>query len=303
MKNKLKQLLTASVHKNQARGLLFSGGLDSSIIAAINPRVKAINVRFENYGEDTEYAESVSKFLKMEYFQRKVKIEEAIAAIPRVIKILESFDPAIPNDLTAYFGLKTAKESGIDEIMTGDASDEIFAGYSFMRGIDDLDGYIRKISSLWLFSSRKLGEFLDIKIKQPYLDKTIVDFGLDIPKNMKIRRDRNRVWGKWILRKAFEDALPGDIIWQSKRPLEHGSGMTKIRGIIESKIADKEFKEASKELSIKFISKEHFYYYKVYRDVIGEISGPAKGEKECPSCGAGMRQQAFHCKVCGHVLN
>lgn len=303
MKNKLKELLTKAVHKNPAQGLLFSGGLDSSVIAAINPRLKAVNVRFENYGEDTRYAESVSKLLKMEYFQKKVEIDECLEAIPRVIKILRSFDPAIPNDLAVYFGLKTAKELGINAIMTGDASDEIFAGYSFMRDIDDLDKYIRRVSSLWMFSSCELGDFLNIKIIQPYLDEEVINFGLNIPKDMKIRRDKNQIWGKWILRKTFENVLPGDIIWQSKRPLEYGSGMTKIRDIIESKVTDEEFKEASNAFSIKFISKEHFYYYKIYRDIIGEIPKSSKDQKECLSCGAGMRQKAFHCKICGHVLN
>ncbi len=61
----------------------------------------------------------MAKFLKLDHYYKTVKIEEAIATIPEVIKILESFDPAIPNDVTACMGLKCAKDMGIKSMMTG----------------------------------------------------------------------------------------------------------------------------------------------------------------------------------------
>ena len=299
----LKKAFSVAVKRNSYKGLLFSGGLDTSILAAINPNITAITVSLESEGEDVYYSKLLSKVLNIKHIFRMVKVDEAIEKIPEVIRVLGSFDPALPNDLVVYFGLETAKNSGLDRIATGDGSDELFGGYSFMEGIDDLEGYIKRISENMSFGSNVLCEFLEIKIIQPFINKDIIDFALQIQADLKIRRYNNNVWGKWILRKAFEDLLPSEIIWQDKRPLEYGSGMTKLRDIISSKISDDEFEEKKKIYSVKFFNKEHLYYYEIYRKEVGEIPDPMDGQKKCPGCGAGMERAAFHCKVCGHTLD
>ncbi|MBL7130811.1 MAG: hypothetical protein ISS45_05365 [Candidatus Omnitrophica bacterium] len=298
---KLRTELTESARRNTGSGLLFSGGLDSAILASIGSCVKAITVTLRSYGEDLKYATSLAKLLNIEHYQRSVEVDEAIDAIPEVIRILRTFDPAIPNDLVVYFGLKKAHELGIKEVMTGDGSDELFAGYSFMQKLDDLEGYIKRMSRKMRFSSNKIGEFWKIKIAQPFLDRKFIDFSLKIKPELKIKKQEGTLWGKWILRKSFEDILPKKIIWQSKRPLEYGSGMSRLRDIISSRITDAEFKENL--YSVKFMNKEHLYYYKIYIKEIGEVPKPKKGEKPCPGCGAGMGINAFHCKVCGNMLN
>ncbi|MBU0683838.1 MAG: asparagine synthase-related protein [Candidatus Omnitrophota bacterium] len=300
---RLKKSLYEAVPKNSGLGLLFSGGLDSSIVAAINPKIKAINVNLKTYGEDVSYASYLSKILKLECFRREVEVEEAVEVVPEVIKILKSFDPAIPNDIVVYFALQKAKEMGIKQVLSGDGSDELFAGYSFMRDMESLEEYIKKISGSMTFSSNDIAEYFGLEISQPYLDEQVVDLALSTPRDLKIRSENAEIWGKWILRKAFEDLLPGQICWQSKRPLECGSGMSEIRKVISSKISDSEWNELAENLPIKFINKEHYYYYKIYRKVIGDVPKPMVGEKACPGCGAGMNKTAFHCKICGYVLD
>ena len=309
----LRKRLREAMQRNSTEGLLFSGGLDTSVLAVLNPNMKAITVSLESFGEDIPYAESVARYLKLNHYHRKVSIDEAINSIPDVIKILKSFDPAIPNDLVVYFGLERAKKMGIEEVMTGDGSDELFAGYDFMipapahrggvKNIQNLDEYLRRITKSMSFGSNKIGDFLGIKIKQPFLDKRFIDFSLGIPVELKIKEENGNLWGKWILRKAFEDILPKEIVWQDKRPLESGSGMTKIREIISSRVCDEEFKEVNKSSSIKFINKEHLYYYEIYKKEVGEIPKPKDNQKKCPGCGAGMNLDSFHCKVCGYVLD
>jgi len=299
--HELKRRFSEAVSRNLSEGILFSGGLDSALVAACSKNCKAISVGLESYGEDRYFAGEVAKSLKLDHYHKTVKIEEAISVIPAVIKILRSFDPVIPNDVTAYLGLKCAKDMGIGSMMTGDGSDEIFAGYDFMLKIKDLKGYMARMHPAMQFSSNKIGEDLGIAIKQPFLDKEFMDFSCGIALDLKIREENGKTWGKWILRKAFEGALPQEILWQSKRPLEYGSGMTELRKVIESRVLDEEFEEGKKKYPVKFWNKEHFYYYRIYRDVVGKIPAPRKGEKICECCGAGMDQSAFHCKVCGGV--
>jgi asparagine synthase (glutamine-hydrolysing) len=297
----LKNMLDEIIKRNPYQGLLFSGGLDTSILAGLNSSVIAITVSLESWSDDIPYSESLAELLKMEHYHRRVSIDEAIEAIPETIRILKSFDPAIPNDLAVYFGLKFAKKLGIDRIATGDGSDELFGGYSFMRDIDDLEGYIKRIAEKMNFSSNDIGDFFGVRIIQPFIDKDIIDFVLHIPVDLKIRRYNGKIWGKWILRKAFEGTLPEDIVWQSKRPLEYGSGMNRLRQVVSDKVSNEEFKENTTFIS--FLNKEHYYYYKIYKEVVGEIPKPKADEKECPGCGAGMKKDGFHCGVCGYVLD
>ena len=299
--SELKRRFAEAVKRNRVEGLLLSGGLDSSLAAAYAKDGKAVSIGLESYGEDRRYAAQVAEFLKIEYHHMTVGEEETINTIPEVIKILRSFDPAIPNDVTVYLGLRYAKDLGIGSVMTGDGGDEIFAGYDFMLKMKDLGRYMRRMHSTMQFSSNKIGEALGIHIKQPFLDKEFVRFSQKIPLNLKVREENGQTWGKWILRKAFEGVLPEEILWQSKRPLEYGSCMVEMRKVVAAKVSDEEFAEGKRRFPIKFWNKEHFYYYRIYSQVVGETPAPKRGQKSCGCCGTGMEQGAFHCHVCGDV--
>lgn len=288
-----------ATERNLAHGLFLSGGLDTAILASLVPGLKAFTIRLESHGDDPKYAEVVARQFNMEHHQIVVNIDQALSAIPEVIRILKTFDPAIPNDLAIYFALKFAKDKGIKSIMTGDGGDELFAGYSYMFNLN-LDDYIPKIVREMHFSSNELGKSLGIEIKQPYLDKEFIKFSLKVPQDLKVKAENGKVWGKWILRKTFEGDLPYEVIWQDKRPIEYGSGFTKLRKVIESRISDRKFKEKKKGYGVRFINKEHLFYFEVYRSIFGDIPPPMGGEKKCPGCGAGMNKDALHCRVCGN---
>lgn len=299
--DELREKFMDAVKRNHADGILFSGGLDSALVAAFSRDSKAVSVGLNSYSEDQFYAKAVAKFLNIDHHYITVSTEEALAVIPEVIRILKSFDPVVPNDVAVYIGLKYAKDIYVQSMMTGDGSDEIFAGYSFMREIEDLDQYLTRMHSSMRFSSNQIGLSLGLEIRQPFLDDEFVAFGRDVDVDCKIRHENGMVWGKWILRKAFEGVLPKDILWQSKRALEYGSGMTHLRKVITDMVSDEEFERAQREYPVKFWNKEHFYYYRIYRKVVGEVPTPGKGQVSCRCCGAGMDENALHCKVCGDV--
>lgn len=296
----LKEKLKATVEKHQAEGILFSGGLDSSILASLSPRSSLFTVSLSSYGEDSEYAHLTAAYLGMGHHSVRVEIQEAFEAIPQVIGILRTFDPAIPNDLATYFALQLAREKGVSSVMTGDGADELFCGYSYMFDLD-LESYLPRLAKRMRFNSAPLGKTLGISIKQPFLDEEFVEFALEIEPILKVVRKERKTWGKWILRKAFEGELPHQILWQEKRPIELGSGFSNLRKIIEAKISDEEFQKKQREYSIKFLNREHLYYYEIYRKVVGEMPSPQGEELECPFCGVGMDKQALHCRICGRT--
>lgn len=293
----LRLRLKEALRRNAAQALLFSGGLDSSVLAYLSsPGIHALSVRLEEYGEDFRYARMLSQKLGFQLHLRKVSVEEALETIPEVIRIRRSFDPALPNDLALYFTLKLAKEKGFETVITGDGADELFAGYSYMFDLN-LERYLPKLAERMNFSAGEMGLHLGIKVKHPFLDDEFVSFALSIKPDLKVREEGGKRHVKWILRKAFEPFLPQEIVWQDKRPIEMGSGFAKLRGIIASKISEEEF--TNMKYPIKFLSKDHPFYYRIYRQVVGEIPPPKPGEEKCPGCGAGIKASSFHCRICG----
>jgi asparagine synthase (glutamine-hydrolysing) len=282
-------------------GILFSGGLDSSIAAALSGCKKGILVTLGDDGPDLEYALTAAGALAMALTHRAVPVAEALAAMPQVITILQSFDPALPNDLAVYFALKKAKSMGLKSVMTGDGSDELFAGYSYMASMEDLEGYLAHLTRVMSFNSTSLARHFDIQVLQPFLSEEILDFALRIRGKWKIRKEKGKVHGKWILRRALEGLLPGSILWQDKRALETGSGMTGLNAILDTVISDREFEEKKRSQGMRFFNKAHLYYYEIYREKVGEVPVPKEDEKPCEGCGAGMKQDRSHCRVCGWV--
>lgn len=296
--NEIRLRLKESVQRHSTEGILLSGGLDTSILALLSPDSTGINMRLNGYGEDVKYARMLAGQLGLRLYTESISVEEALAKIPEVIGIMESFDPALPNDLAVYLGLKSAKEKGIASVITGDGADEIFAGYSFMFDLD-LDDYLPRLARKMSFSSNCLGDHLGIEIKQPYLDQDIIDFAISIAPELKIGKHNGQRVGKWVLREAYSDLLPREIVWQTKRPIEMGSGFTRLHDIIGAMISDREMTEAAASIPVNFFSKDHLYYYRVYRQVVGEIPAPRPGEDICPGCGTGMTPQSTHCRICG----
>lgn len=303
--NRLRELLSDAVERNAADALLLSGGLDTSILAAVSEykgkTKKSFTVSMDGTpASDPGYAKKVAQKFLYEHHLIRITETEALEKIPEVIKAVGSFDPALPNDLAIYVAIKEAKNLGIESVMTGDGADELFAGYSYMHELspDELNKYIRNISKTMYFSSNKLGDFLGVEIKQPYLDTGIVDFALDINPCLKVKEIEGRKYGKWILRKAFEKEL-GEIAWREKEPIEFGSGTKKLRDVIRRKISDAEFAEKKREYEMEFMNKEHLFFYEIYKKVVGEVPKPKGKAKVCPLCKAELPENLFHCNICG----
>jgi len=305
--SRLRELLRDAVEKNAADALLLSGGLDTSILAAVSEEAgkkrKALTVSMDINGTpapDLEYAKKVAQSFLYEHHQIRLTENEALEKIPEVIKAVGSFDPALPNDLAIYVAIKEAKNLGIESVMTGDGADELFAGYSYMHELspEELNKYIRNISKTMYFSSNKLGDFLGVEIKQPYLDTGIVEFALDINPSLKVKEIEGRKYGKWILRKAFEKEL-GEVAWREKEPIELGSGTTKLRDVIRRKISDAEFDEKKREYEMEFMNKEHLFFYEIYKEAVGEVPKPKGKANVCPLCKAELPENQFHCYICG----
>lgn len=291
----LRARLAKAVVRNPAGVLFFSGGLDTSILALLSPSTPALHVCLDDGGPDFPFAQTVARSLGLDLIVRRVSVEEALAAIPEVIRIRRSFDPALPNDLALYFAFAEADRLGHRSVMTGDGADELFAGYSYMFDLD-LERYISWLVGRMSFSANELGAAFGIRVCQPFLDREVMTLALAIPPDLKVREQNSQRYGKWVLRRAFEGLLPPGICWQGKRPVEVGSGFSRLREMVARQVDQKDW-----DVPVRFLSSDHPYYYRIYRQVVGEIPPPGPGQEACPGCGAAMAPVAHHCRVCGRT--
>ncbi len=308
--SKIKALLEEAVKDNLSDGILLSGGLDTSILATVASKftsLKAVTVAFEAAeAPDLKYAALMAKRLGIEHSIHIFNTDELYRSIREVIRILKTFDPMeIRNSVTIYIGLKVAEEHGLRTVMTGDGCDELLAGYSFLFNLDRerLRMELKKLWSVMMFSSIPLARALGIEAKLPYLHPKFKSFAMNLDPEYKIQRKDGRIYGKWILRKAFEKDLPDEIIWRVKTPIEYGSGTTVLPEFFDQRISEREFHEKREkyliEDGVKIRSKEHLFYYEVYRSIFGVPGADMNTGRTCPQCNSNVPEGATYCRVCG----
>lgn len=304
----LRKALEDSVERALADAILLSGGLDTSIIASLAARhssIKAYTVALEGaQSPDVDYADLLVKRLGLNHNLRIFDLDELLERLPEVVKVLRTFDPMeIRNSTAVYIGIKEAKKDGISTILTGDGCDELFAGYSFLFNLkpEQLKASLKKLWNAMSFSAVPMAKSLDMIAKIPFLDPKVRRLASEMDPSLLVVDDRGQRWGKWIVRKAFEDLLPSQITWRLKTPIEHGCGTTILPQVFGKRISDGEFEEKRKQIKddddVFIRDKEHLVYYEIFRRVVG--ARPKTSGRTCPQCLYEVRHDATFCRTCG----
>ncbi len=305
---RIRLLLEGAVRRNLADCILLSGGLDTSIVTAVARKYSKLTGITVSLGEapDVKFAQLIAEKYRLKHHVVRVDHNDIQRAVFEVVKVMQSFDPMeIRNDATIMIGLENARELGFNEVMTGDAGDELFAGYSFFfkMSLDELEKRLRKMWSTMRFSSVPLAESLGMQARLPLLDDEFKNFAMEVPVQLKIHDERGRVYGKWILRKSFEQDLPDEILWRVKMPIEQGSGTSSLSEYYGTKIPDSEFnlkrEQFWKSDRVRIRDKEQLAYYEIYRGIIGTPDGRGSGSKVCTGCSTHLPEEMNYCRTCG----
>jgi asparagine synthase (glutamine-hydrolysing) len=256
---------------------------------------------------DAEYVKKMVAFLKLNHETHVFGREEALSNAPKVVAALKKFDPMeIRNSMPVYIGLTVFKKKGFRSVFTGDALDELF-GYPWQFHLSE-EEFAQKQQEMWAemgFSSIPMAESLGMTIKAPYMDPAFMDWAKKLPIKFKINMRGGVKYGKWILRKAYEDVIPTDVIWRPKAPLEQGTGTEVLRTLFDEEIADAEFMEKKEKIlaedDVKIQDKEQLLYYEFFRKRFGKPSEvyPDNGGIQCPYCKSYVKTKIQFCKVCG----
>lgn len=238
--NRLAGLLSSAVAKrvpDNRFGILFSGGVDSVVIALI---AKQLGLRPTLYTsamvqqglrepEDLRWARDSAAYLGLALRERTISIDKVPGIIREVIPIIESDNVVkVGVALPFYLACREAKKDGIKVMFSGLGSEEIFAGYQRHRDSDDINRECRK-GLLQMHSRDNYRDDLvsmanTIELRHPFLDHALIRFALSIPGKHKIRDGHVKL----ILREAAEHlGLSRKFAMRKKRAAQYGSNFDK----------------------------------------------------------------------------
>lgn len=285
-------------------GILLSGGLDTSILAEASAQTwsdelgttgrlsldkhgaarplltfkHAFTLQAHPEAQDAVFAAGIFERLKGVSLEShhviRDTLHELLLHAPQVTKILVSCDPMeLRNSLVIYATLAKAAELGVQHVVTGDAADEIFCGYSFYQRMDEaaLLAYRLQIIQVMQFTASKLAASFGITVLSPFLDSRIVEFAQKLTKNDLIGERTpvpfdGAVHGKLVLRQAFPESFSQ---WRAKEPIEQGSGTTALRmGFFDDRWSKIQFEELQREIFQKhrlFVrDNEHLFFFQAF---------------------------------------
>lgn len=296
VRNGLETAVKAQLMSDVPYGVLLSGGLDSSIIAAITqkyskkrvetdskeaawwPQLHSFAVGLEG-SPDLIAAQKAADYIGTVHHEVHFTIQEALDALPDVIYHIETYDiTTVRASTPMYLLARVIKSMGIKMVLSGEGSDELFGGYLYFHKAPNAQEFheelVRKMSKLHLYDCLRANKSLmawGVEGRVPFLDKDFIDIAMGLnpsdKMNIKLPDGKQRM-EKWILRKAFEDLLPESIAWRQKEQFSDGVGynwIDTLKKMTEEKVSDAEFARRENRFPVNPPkTKEEYYYREIY---------------------------------------
>jgi asparagine synthase (glutamine-hydrolysing) len=232
----LKQALKAAVAKRVDTdlpvGVIFSGGIDSSVVLSEAVKHHGKVTAFTIGTKDSEDVELSQRFCRERNIrqiivpmeQKDIRRETIRQAI-EVTELNEYLD--IINAVISLPLFARIHEEGIKVVLGCDGSDELFAGYHMYQRVspeDEAGLFLHNLMSLHRTELQRVDRCsmaYEVEVRVPYLDLKVVELALSLPVGWKVRDGVE----KWMVRDAFKDELPEYIVGRMKNPLSYSSGL------------------------------------------------------------------------------
>lgn len=293
----LRKALEDAVHRQLMSdvpyGVLLSGGLDSSIIAAVTKKFAANRIESGDTqaawypqlhsfavglkgSPDLSAARKAADHIGSVHHEIHFTIQEGLDAIRDVIYHLETYDvTTIRASTPMYLMGRVIKSMGIKMVLSGEGSDELFGGYLYFHKAPNPEAFheetVRKLGKLHLYDCLRANKSLaawGIEGRVPFLDKEFMDVAMRLNPADKMAKDGKME--KWILRKAFEDYLPASIAWRQKEQFSDGVGYSWIdtlKAVASQKVTDEQLATARYRFPVNPpMSKEEYHYRSIFSE-------------------------------------
>jgi asparagine synthase (glutamine-hydrolysing) len=236
---KLYEAIEKRIPELEKVGVIFSGGVDSVLIAAI---AKELGANLTCYTAGTKdstdwyFAERAAEHIGIPLRVNYLDDQALLDFIPKVISCVEDrslgqVEVAIP----IMASVELAHQDNQIVLMTGQGADELFGGYPWYRRIVELDGYDEFEFRMWDDLNHLYNETLEredkitmaygIELRVPYLDPELIRVAFSIDPHLKIRSGEDTM-GKYVHRAlASEIGIPEELAWRPKEAAQHGAGI------------------------------------------------------------------------------
>ncbi|MBU1662624.1 MAG: asparagine synthetase B [Chloroflexi bacterium] len=261
-------------------GVWLSGGVDSSVIAALArpfvDRLYTFSAGIEG-APDLEYARQVAQHIGAEHYEHIYTLDEMRSVLDKTIYHLESFDaPLVHSAVSNYLVSKLASDH-VPFVLSGEGGDELFAGYAYQKMYQSeveltlsVQETIAALHNTALQRVDRSASAHSTGVGMPFLNPDVVRYALAIPARWKIRGPQEME--KWPLRQGLADTLPDEVIWRDKSKFWEGSGSGEtLTNFAETAVSDEEF-NAERGLGDgdQLRSKEELMYYRIFKQHFGE---------------------------------
>ena len=291
----LREALEQAVHRQLMTdvpyGVLLSGGLDSSLVAACAarfarqrveegdraeawwPRLHSFAIGLEG-SPDLAAAQIAADALGTVHHACVYTFAEGLDALPEVIRHIETYEVTTIRAATPMYLLaRRIKAMGVKMVLSGEGSDEIFGGYLYFHKAPSAEALhaetVRKLDALHSYDCLRANKSMlawGVEARVPFLDLEFIDVAMGFDPQLKMVDARGIE--KAVLREAFIGVLPDAILWRQKEQFSDGVGYGWIDGLkahAESVVSDREFAAATARYPFNTpATREAFLYRKIF---------------------------------------
>lgn len=275
-------------------GVLLSGGLDSSLVAAVCarnisrrstsfPKLHSFTIGLEN-SPDLIAAKKVADKLGTIHHAYTYTLQEGADAIRDVIRSIETYDvTTIRASTPMYLMARKIKAMGIKMVISGEGADEVFGGYLYFHKAPNarefFDETVDKLSRLHMYDCLRCNKAMSawgVEPRVPFLDADFLQVAMNLDPHEKmirtgpgVSKEDKRI-EKWVVRTAFDTPedpyLPEEILWRQKEQFSDGVGygwVDHLKEIAEREISDQMFASAANRFPHNTPTTKEGYRYRM----------------------------------------
>ncbi|MFC7451164.1 asparagine synthase B [Rhodococcus daqingensis] len=288
----LRRAFEQAVHRQMMTdvpyGVLLSGGLDSSLVAACAARFARDRVEDDDRSEawwprlhsfaiglegspDLAAAQLAADSLGTEHHGFVYTFAEGLDALPEVIRHIETYDVTTIRASTPMFLLaRRIKAMGVKMVLSGEGADEMFGGYLYFHKAPSAQAFheetVAKLDALHSYDCLRANKSMmawGVEARVPFLDLEFLDVAMGMDAKHKMAGG-GRI-EKAVIREAFDGALPEQILWRQKEQFSDGVGYGWIDGLkdhAEAVVTDAELASAAVDFPHNTPETKEAYLYR-----------------------------------------
>ncbi len=272
-------------------GTLLSGGLDSSVVAAVARKFASRRIEDHGHSEawwpqlhsfaiglegspDLAAAKKAADAIGTVHHEVYFTIQDGLDALSDVIHHLETFDVTTVRASTPmYLMARRIKAMGIKMVLSGEGADEIFGGYLYFHKAPDAQEFhaetVRKLDALYKYDCLRANKSMaawGVEARVPFLDREFLDVAMGFDAAHKMIAEGRME--KHVLRQAFTGYLPDEILWRQKEQFSDGVGYSwidSLKDFADREVTGGELERAAYRFPINTpLTKEAYLYRSIF---------------------------------------